>query len=121
MEAIDLKQLIYAINDQKGLDINFCMDEGCVYPLSDKKMFIKVLNYLLNYMNSLHDSAFDLSLELLADKFQLSMISAIHSDLPQLADGITEQLTPEHITFNHTHEAGKFLQLRLSFPLKQGS
>ena len=115
-EKVDMKQLLYAINDKKQMDVNFCMDEGCQLITTDKTALIKVINYLMNYMNSITETTLELGLELLPRKFVLNIISTISTSPPDISNAISTMLSADQIQFDYIHVEDKYVQIKLSCP-----
>ena len=51
--TVDLKRLIYMIKDTKNLNANLILDDGCVFDTADPKPLVKVINYIINYLEIL--------------------------------------------------------------------
>lgn len=115
-KTIDLKQLLYLISDQKELDINLNLDEGCTFEADDPKPLVKVINYLLNYMAQLTEQTIEISLDLLPEHFRLSFLAYTTADtLPELSGNLQSALEVFHATFQQQHKTGQYFQATISF------
>jgi hypothetical protein len=45
---VDLKSLLFMIKENKNIEANLILDEGCLLETEDVKPLVKVINYLLN-------------------------------------------------------------------------
>ena len=112
----DLKQLIYLIKDNKDFDANLILDEGCGIDTEDPKPLIKVLNYLINYLNQLTSSPLEISLDLRDKDSLLSLMAySAETDLPEMNDQIDGILKDYKATKNIIHEKDKYIQIKVSF------
>lgn len=114
--TIDLKQLMLLIHDNKDFAANFILDEGCTINADDPKPLIKVINYLLNYLIPLTQHPLEVSCDLRGQDCLLSMMAYTDkTDLPAVSDQLTPVLESYHGKLEKVHEAGKYLQFKLSF------
>lgn len=114
--SIDLKQLLFLIREQKELEINYILDEGCVIETEDAKPLIKVLNYFINYLSQLSQVPLEVSLDLLPVTYKLSLLA--YSDLetiPDLSDQIQKTLDDYNATFELAHIPDKYVQVNVIF------
>jgi hypothetical protein len=115
-QRIDLKQLLHLIPDNKEFDVNFILDEGCVIYAEDPKPLVKVLNYLINYLTPLTGQPLEISLDLRGNDILMSMMAYCEqSDLPEISDQVEDALKEYNADLNQIHEAGKYIQFKLSF------
>ena len=115
-QKVDLKQLILRIKESKGFEANLILNEGCIIYIQDTTPLIKVLNYIINYMNQLTDRPLEVSLDLRMNDFLLIVMAYTEkSDLPNLSDQLDGVLKDYNAKLDKVHEAGKYLQLKLSF------
>lgn len=114
--SIDLKQLIYLIDDNKELETNLILDEGCIIESTDPKPLVKVINYCLNYLGQLTDRPLEIGLDLRVEDCLLSMLAySEKTDLPELSDKLNEALSPYKGQIEVNHNSGKFVQLKIAF------
>jgi hypothetical protein len=115
-QKVDLKQLILRIKESKDFEANLILNEGCTLYTQDTTPLIKVLNYIINYMNQLTEKPLEISLDMRSSDFLLIvMVYTEKSDLPDLSDQLDGALKDYNATLEKLHEAGKYLQLKLSF------
>lgn len=115
-QKVDLKQLILRIKESKGFDANLILNEGCNIYVQDTTPLIKIFNYIINYMNQLTDKPLEISLDLRSSDFLLIVMAYTEkTDLPNLSDQLDGVLKDYYATLEKVHEAGKYLQLKVSF------
>ena len=104
------------IKEGKDFDANLILDEGCTLTTEDPTPLIKVINYLINYMNPLTEKPIEISLDLRSSDCLLSIMAYTDkSDLPDLSDNLAGALKDYNATLDRVHETGKYLQVKLSF------
>jgi hypothetical protein len=114
--SIDLKRLIYMIKDTKNFNANLILDDGCVFEAADPKPLIKVINYIINYLNQVAKQPLEISLDLRMSDFLLSLLVYTDQlDLPPLSDQLAGALKDYKATLDKIHEKGKYLQFKISF------
>jgi hypothetical protein len=114
--SIDLKRLIHLIKDTKDFNANLILDEGCVFETADPKPLVKVLNYIINYLNQYAKQPLEISLDLRSTDFLLSMmVYTDQQDLPPISDQVESTLKTYRATMEKIHAQGKYLQFKLSF------
>lgn len=112
----NLKQLIHLIKENKDFEANLILDEGCTVTTDDPKPLIKVLNYIINYLNQLTNHPLEISLDLRETDSLLSIMG--YSDkttLPEMSSQIDDVLKTYNAEKNVIHESGKYVQVKLSF------
>jgi len=115
-KTIDLKQLLFFISDQKELDINLNLDEGCTFDTDDPKPLIKVINYIINYLARLTKQTIEISLDLLPEHFRLSMLVYTTTEqLPEISGNLQTALNAYKATFQLQHKTGQYVQATISF------
>ena len=113
---VDLKRLIFLIKENKDFEANLILDEGCVLEIADPKPLVKVINYIINYLNQLSDKALEISLDLRSKDYLLSfMVYTDKADLPDISSEIDEALKAYKASLEKIHESGKYIQLKISF------
>ncbi len=113
---VDLKQLIMLIKANKDFEANLILDEGCVLMTDDPKPLVKVLNYLINYLGQQSEKPLEISLDLRSNDHLMSMmVYTDKSDLPEVSSEIDGVLKNYKATLEKIHEAGKYLQFKISF------
>jgi len=116
MQRIDLKRLIQLMNDQKNLNANLCLDEGCTVHADDQTALVKVLNYFINYLNQLGDQSIEISLDLLMNSSLLSMITYTKQNpLPQISPNVQTALDGYDAYYETDHSRGVYAQIKIHF------
>jgi hypothetical protein len=114
--TIDLKRLIHTIKDAKNFNANLILDEGCVFETSDPKPLVKVINYIINYLNQLAKQPLEISLDLRTTDYLLSLlVYTDQQDLPAISDQLADALKTYRATLDKIHEKGKYIQFKISF------
>ena len=115
-QRIDLKQLLHLIHENKEFEVNFILDEGCVIMTEDPKPLVKVLNYLINYLQPLGSQPLEISCDLRGQDCLLSMMAYTdQEELPPVSDQIESTLAGYNAKMEKAHESGKYLQFKISF------
>ena len=113
---VDLKRLILLIKENKDFEANLILDEGCMLETSDPKPLIKVINYIINYLNQVSDQPLEISLDLRLSSNLLSlMVYTDKQDLPNISSEIEDVLKTYKASMEQIHEKGKYVQIKLSF------
>ena len=114
--SIDLKRLIHTIKDTKNFNANLILDEGCVFETADPKPLVKVINYIINYLNQVAKQPLEISLDLRSTDYLLSLlVYTDQQDLPAVSDQLADALKAYKATLDKIHEKGKYLQFKISF------
>ncbi len=116
MQRIELKSLIRLIDDQKDVETNLILDEGCVVQAEDKTALIKMINYLFNYLSSLTDRPLEISLDLMHDGSLLTFMA--FTDTPPetpLSNNLHDALKNYNATLDVVQESGKYIQVKIHF------
>ncbi len=115
---LDLKQLLRYIVEQKELDANLILDEGCVLQVEDPKPLVKIFNYFLNYLKSVSARPLEVSLDLMHDQYLVSML--VYTDaaeLPPVSENVKDVLESYSADFKVIHEKDKYVQFKIHFRL----
>jgi len=116
MNKIDLKRLIQLINDQKNIDANLCLDEGCLIEAEDQTALVKVLNYFLNYLNQLGENRLEISLDMMLSESLLSIITYTSvNPLPEISPRVQDALKQYNAHFETDHSLGTYAQIKVHF------
>lgn len=104
------------IKDNKDFEANLILDEGCVLESVDPTPLIKVMNYAINYLNQLSDNPLEISLDLRSGDYLLSFLAySDKTEIPALSADVNEALKAYNASIESIHEAGKLVQLKVSF------
>ncbi len=113
---VDLKQLIRLIHDQKDVEANLILDEGCVIHTEDAAPLVKVINYFMNYLSGLTDRPLEIALDLMPGSFLLSLMAFTDKqELDQLSDNLEGALKDYNASFEVKHDQGNYVQIKISF------
>ena len=113
---LDLKNLIILIKQEKDLEANLILDEGCQLTVSDPKPLIKILNYVINYLNQVSDKALEIGLDLRDQEYLLNMMAfSPANELPPVSDNLKEALQEFKATYEVKHEKGSYIQFIIKF------
>ncbi|RMH63864.1 MAG: hypothetical protein D6677_06120 [Calditrichaeota bacterium] len=116
MQRIDLKNLIRLIDDQKDIETNLILDEGCVIEAENQTALIKVINYIFNYLGAQTQQPLEISLDLMHDGCLLNFMAFTEKspDTP-LSPNVEEALKAYKGTVSLVEENGKYLQVKIHF------
>ena len=113
---VDLKRLIILIKENKEFNANLILDEGCVFETADPKPLVKVINYLINYLNQLSEAPLEISLDLRSTDYLLSLMGYTDkSELPEVSTELAGALKAYKGTLEKIHQSGKYIQFKISF------
>jgi len=113
---IDLKLLVQLINDQKDIEANLILDEGCRIEAEDQAPLVKVINYFMNYLHALSSGPIQISLDLMADSYLMSFIAYTDKQsIPDFSPNLSDALKAYKAKFDHEHKVGKYVQVKIHF------
>jgi len=113
---IDLKQLIFLIKENKGLKANLILDEGCVFQTADPNPLIKVINYLINYLEQYTSQPLEISLDLFPGNCALTFLAYTRQSVfPSLSANLSEALSDYRATVEFSVQQGKYAQIKILF------
>lgn len=113
---VDLKRLIQLINDQKQLNANLCLDEGCTIGLEDQSSLVKVINYFLNYLQQMTDKPLEISLDLMSDSILLMLMAFSEAaETAPLSKNLESALKGFGAEYKTVHKSGQYLQIKVNF------
>jgi hypothetical protein len=113
---IDLKQLLFMIKENKKMDANLILDEGCTLNVPDSKPLIKILNYIINYFEQFIEQALEISLDLYPDNCALTFLGYTKlTEFPPLSSQLDEALKDYNAVLKTSHEQDRYYQIRILF------
>lgn len=116
LEAVDLRDLILMIKEQKQMNANLSLEFDCVIETDDVKPLIKVINYAINYISQLTDQEQQISLNASMSGITISFTAFTSStELPEISTQVNEALVPYNAALEQKGESGKYTQLLISF------
>ncbi|MGD9488038.1 MAG: hypothetical protein AB7W47_08450 [Calditrichaceae bacterium] len=114
--TVDLKNLIIMINENKDIQTNLCLDEGCRFEAEDPKPLIKVINYIMNYLNQMTAQPMEISLDLRDKDYLLSFMAFTEAaELPAWSAQVDDALKSYNAQSEIVHESGKYAQVKVIF------
>ncbi len=114
--TIDLKSLLFMIKENKDIEANLILDEGCTLETEDIKPLVKVINYILNYLQQLTEQPVEVGLDLRGKDYLMSFLVYSQADsLPEISDQIEAALAPYNASLETKMEAGKNVQIKIHF------
>jgi hypothetical protein len=114
--TIDLGNLLNFIIDQKKVNTTVSIVPKCNVNAEDPKPLIKIINYLINYLNQITDDAINVTLNSQSGGCLLCFIvSTNEKKLPPLSDNLDEALKPYNAAMRVVFEEGKYAQIILNF------
>jgi hypothetical protein len=114
--TIDLGNLLNFIIDQKNVRTTVDIEPKCKVNAQDPKPLIKIINYLINYLNQITDEAITISLNTQSSGCLLCFIVSTNvTKLPSLSDNLDDALKPYNAAIRVVFEEGKYVQIILYF------
>lgn len=113
---IDLKLLVQLIDDQKDIETNLILDEGCRIEADDQAPLVKVINYFMNYLHALSNGPVQISLDLMGNSCLMSFITYTDKDtIPELSANLNDALKVYKAKYDHEHKVGSYVQIKIHF------
>ena len=113
---IDLKQLLFMIKENKKMEANLILDEGCTIKAQDSKPLVKIINYIINYFEQFIEQALEISLDLYPDNCALIFLGYTkQNEFPPLSGQLQDALKDYHATLKTTHKQDRYYQIRILF------
>ena len=113
---LDLRKLLLMIKEQKQMNANMSLEFDCEIDTDDPKPLVSVINYIINLLGSLTDSAIEISLNAHRGGSMLSF--AIHTektDMEDLPQKLVESLAVYNGSVELVRETGKYVQVIVTF------
>ena len=115
-QTVNLKELLLFIKENKNISANLILDEGCSITVADRKPLIKVINYVMNYLEQFTEQPLEISLDLFPDECSLTFLAySAQEELPALSEQLAGALQDYRATLDLSHEPGRFVQIRIHF------
>ena len=115
-EAVDLRDLILMVKEQKQVNANFSLEFDCVIETDNVTPLIKVINYAINYINQLTDQPQEISLNASMRGITIGFTTFTErTELPAINPQVNEALVPYNAILEQKGESGKYTQLLISF------
>ena len=113
---LDLKRLIQLIYDQKDIEAELILDEGCVINTEDQGPLVKVINYFINYLHALTSGPLNIGLDLMGDQILMSFIAyTAETSIPEVSANVADALKSFNAKFETDHKAGSYAQVKIHF------
>lgn len=116
MQAIDLRDLILKIKEQKQMDANLSLEFDCLIETDDVMPLVKVINYAVNYINQLTDQPQEISLNVSMSGIVMSFTAFTSlPDIPAINPQVVEALESYNAVLEQKGEPSKYVQLLIRF------
>jgi len=116
MNYVDLKKLILFIYDSKDINANLNLDSGCTVETDDQKPLVKVINYILNFLQQITDMPLEIGLELHSKESVLNLLAYTEkTDIPEPSPNIAEALKQYGAAYETQPKPGKYFQFTIRF------
>lgn len=113
---IDLKLLIQLIDDQKDIETNLILDDGCRIEAEDQAPLVKIINYFMNYLHALSNGPLQISLDLMGDSYLMSFITYTDKDaIPEVSSNVNDALGIFRAKYDLEHKVGSYVQVKIHF------
>jgi len=104
------------IVENKGLQANLILDEGCYLQTTESKPLVKIINYFINFLQQYSSAPMEISLDLLEGKYLLSFVA--FSDRPEIdapSDQLADALNDYQAEYKLIHDKGRYIQVKIQF------
>lgn len=113
---IDLGNLVRYIIENKDVETTVDLTTDCTLHAEDQKPLIKIINYLLNYLNQLTNQPINVSLKKQSEGCLLCfIISTDHTEIPPIAENLEDVLKSYNGTMRVIFEEEKYAQILICF------
>jgi len=115
-QPLDLKRLLQLINDQKNLNANLVLDEGCQIETNDQATLVKIINYFINFLHQLSSKPMEIGLDLMGNSILMTMMTFTEiQEIPELSPNLVDALKSYNATYETVHNAGNYIQIKITF------
>ena len=113
---LDLRDLMKKIQEQKQMNANLSLEFDCVIETEDPTPLIKVINYIINYLNPLTDKPLEISVnaQMSGVLFSFSIFTE-QTSFPPLSEQINDALQNYNASYEVKQEEGKYFQIIITF------
>ncbi len=104
------------IVENKGLQANLILDEGCRLQTTETTPLVKIINYFINFLQQYSSAPLEISLDLLEGKYLLSFVAfsdRMEIDAPSAQ--LDEALNGYQAAYKLIHEKGRYIQVKIQF------
>jgi hypothetical protein len=116
VSPIEIGNLLKFITENKDIKSNLTIDYDYKINATDPKPLIKILNYLINYLNQISEGLIDISLKEQSKGCLLCLIiSTSKIQLPPISKNLEEALKSYHAAMRIVFEEGKYAQILINF------
>ena len=116
MQAVDLRDLIFKIKEQKQMNANLSLEFDCLIETDDVKPLIKVFNYAINYISQLSVQPQQIDLNKSMSGIVISFTAfTSQTDIPDINPQVDDVLESYDAVLEQKGEPGKFVQLLIRF------
>ncbi len=113
---IEIGSLLKYIVENKDIKSNLNIDQTCTINAGDPKPLIKIINYLINYLNQISEGVIDISLKDQSDGCLLCfIISTNNNQLPPISNNLNNALKTFNAAMRIVFEEGKYAQILINF------
>jgi len=115
-ETIDLRNLMLMIKEKKEIECTLALEFDCKIEVDNIESLVKVINYTINYISQLANQPMQISLYAGYSEHTLVFTAfSAATEFPPISENVSEALLPYNATISFDGEAGKFVQLKLTF------
>jgi hypothetical protein len=116
VSPIEIGNLLKYITENKPIKSNLTIDQTCTINAADPKPLIKILNYLLNYLDQISEGIIDISLKEQSEGCLLCLIISTSSKtLPPVSENLETALKKYNAAMRIVFEEGKYAQILINF------
>lgn len=115
-QQVDLRKLIMMIDEKKELNAQLALEFDCNIEVEDMGGLVKLLNYMINYVNQLSDQKLNISLNDQMEEYLVNFsINTDKMELPPFNEQVADSLKAYDAKYEIKQEPGKWVMLLVSF------
>ena len=116
MEAVDFRDLMMTIQENKEMNANLSLEFDCVIEVEDVKPLVKVINYAINYIAQLSDEQMQISVNATLSNITLGFTTFTSKEtFPPINEQAQDLLKQYSASMELKSEVGKYAQLLIVF------
>ncbi|MCB0834706.1 MAG: hypothetical protein KDC45_14655 [Bacteroidetes bacterium] len=116
-DLLDLRELLFALDQSKGLNAHLCTDLNCRIPSSDARPLASAIYTIIYQLQKITGSELSIDLDEHLDRYQITLTAYTQNvESPQLNDAVLSVLNSYGATVEWTVRQGQYVKIELRFP-----